>query len=337
MPASKFDIITVGGAVRDITFYTDEGELIRNRKDPTKQSLLAFEYGAKIRLKKVHFSFGGGATNAGVCFSRLGLKTASIIKIADDDHGKAIAENLKKQGVDTRFIQYCKKYPSGFSFILEDENTKEHIVFSFRGANETLSLAPKDLAGKRTAWIYSSSISKDNWGPVADAILAKVKKDKVKWAWNPGNKQLSAGKKGLKKYLEHLEVLSLNKDECIELAMSDPQYKKKGAKFLNNVDNLLHILYDWGPKNVLLTDGRNGAYVYNGKAIFYSGGNLSKPKDTTGAGDSFSSSFVGGLFIFKGDIERALRLAKMNASSVVSKVGAQNGLLTIKELKKKIK
>jgi len=40
----KYDIITIGGATEDITFYTKEGVLIDNKKDVLRQKLLAFEY-----------------------------------------------------------------------------------------------------------------------------------------------------------------------------------------------------------------------------------------------------------------------------------------------------
>jgi sugar/nucleoside kinase (ribokinase family) len=50
-------------------------------------------------------------------------------------------------------------------------------------------------------------------------------------------------------------------------------------------------------------------------------------KDTAGAGDAFGSTFVAGLQIFHFDLVKALRLATINSGSVVSRVGAQVGLL----------
>ena len=46
----KNDFITIGGATEDITFYTTEGVVIDNSKDLLRQKLLAFEYGAKIKI-----------------------------------------------------------------------------------------------------------------------------------------------------------------------------------------------------------------------------------------------------------------------------------------------
>ena len=65
----KYDIITIGGVTEDINFCTHEGVLIKNKKDVLRQELLAFEFGAKIKIKESHSTFGGGAANTAVCFA----------------------------------------------------------------------------------------------------------------------------------------------------------------------------------------------------------------------------------------------------------------------------
>ena len=56
--------------------------------------------------------------------------------------------------------------------------------------------------------------------------------------------------------------------------------------------------------------------------------------NTTGAGDAFGSSLVSGLITYKGDVKKALHLAIVRSNYVVRKVGAQEGLLSKKELTK---
>ena len=50
-------------------------------------------------------------------------------------------------------------------------------------------------------------------------------------------------------------------------------------------------------------------------------------------GDAFGSSFVAGLELYKGDIQKAMNLAARNSASVVSMLGAQAGLLRKKDIK----
>ena len=135
----KYDFITIGGATEDITFYTHEGLMIANRKDILRQKLLAFEYGTKIKIDHSNSTFGGGAANAAVCFSRLGFKAAALVAVGDDERGGKITANLKKEKVDTNLVQKIKGVESGYSFILTGLDS-EHIVFSNRGANSQLSI-----------------------------------------------------------------------------------------------------------------------------------------------------------------------------------------------------
>jgi len=53
--------------------------------------------------------------------------------------------------------------------------------------------------------------------------------------------------------------------------------------------------------------------------------------DNLGAGDAFFSSFIAGRILEKG-YEACLQMAVANAGSVITQVGAQQGLLTSDEL-----
>lgn len=327
----KYDVITIGGATEDITFFTKEGLMVANREDILRQKLLAFEYGTKIKIDSSRYTFGGGAANAAICLSALGLKVASVISIGDDERGRKILGNLKKHNIDTKFVQKNQNMESGFSFLLIGQN-HEHIVFSNRAANNELKIKSYQLNFlKDTKWIYLSSLSGE-WKEDLENIF-KIKETKI--AWNPGHVQLAAGAGSIKKYLAETDLLILNKDEAIELVVSDKEYKNKPIKFLNNIENLLKIIKSWCAGLVVITNGGYGTDVYDGAKIYRQPAiRAKKVADTTGVGDAFGSSFLAGLQIYDGNIKKALLLAAKNSSSVVTKQGAQNGLLTIKDFKK---
>lgn len=328
----KYDIITIGGATEDITFYTIEGVLIDNKKDVLRQKLLAFEYGAKIKIDKAHSSFGGGAANTAVSFSRLGFKVACIIAVGNDNRGKRILANLKKQKVDIKLVQKIKNKETGFSFLLVGPNN-EHIVFSNRAANNQLRIKNYELRIlKKTKWVYLTSLS-GKWQEVLENVFS-VKKTKI--VWNPGHIQLKAGVKKIKRFLKNTAVLFVNKDEAIELVMSDSKYKSKGNKYLNNIKNLLISLKDIGSEIVVITSGKKGADAYDGNKFYHQ--DILKEKrrvDTTGVGDAFNSSFIAGLELYNGDIQPAMKLGAKNTASVIGQQGAQNGLISIKQENKK--
>ena len=99
----KYDIVTIGGATQDITFYTDELMVIDNpKKDPLRKKLAAFEYGAKIPVREIFVGRGGGATNTASTFASLGLKAATLLRVGNDKEGKAVIADLKSKGIQTK-------------------------------------------------------------------------------------------------------------------------------------------------------------------------------------------------------------------------------------------
>ncbi len=90
-----YDIVTIGGAMRDIYFYTDEGLIIDNPKDPLREKLIAFELGAKIYIKEVYLGAGGGASNTAAGMARLGLKIATITRVGQDREGDELIKDMK--------------------------------------------------------------------------------------------------------------------------------------------------------------------------------------------------------------------------------------------------
>jgi len=324
----KYDVITIGGATEDITFYTREGIVVNNKKDILRQKLLAFEHGAKIKIDKSYSTFGGGAANTAVNFSRLGFKVASLIAIGNDERGKRVLKNLKKHKVDTKLVQKIKELATGFSFILINP---EKIVFSNRAANSELGIRNKELGSLGNAkWAYITSLS-GKWEEVLKKIFS-VKDIKV--AWNPGHIQLNNGVKKIGSFLKKTNVLCLNKDEAIELVASDSKHKNKGNAFLNKTRNLLIALKNIGPSIVVITSGKQGADAYDGNRFYHQAILKEKRRvDTTGVGDAFNSTFVAGLELYDGDIKLAMKLGVKNTASVISQQGAQNGLLSILDLR----
>ncbi|MBN1779387.1 MAG: carbohydrate kinase family protein [Candidatus Buchananbacteria bacterium] len=335
----KFDIVTFGGAVKDITFYTDQGKLFATPNNLTAQKMLAFEYGGKINAKEFYHNLGGGASNTGVSFSRLRLKTAVVVRLGKDEDGKEIIAKFKKEKIDTDFIQFDQKEHTGVSFILGvDKKDREHVAFLMRGANNNLTFPTNQENKLQAKWIYLSSLSGSGWQKTLKLLFthAKNENQNIKIAWNPGILQLQAGKKVIGRYLKQTDVLIVNKDEAIELVLSGVKIGRRNPNYLNKPLYLLNILSEWGPKVVIITDGEKGAWVFDGKKIYHQKVKKSKVLDTTGVGDAFASAFIAGLIYNRGNLDQALSWGMVNSASVCTQVGAQMGLLTLDEIKKKV-
>jgi sugar/nucleoside kinase (ribokinase family) len=153
-----------------------------------------------------------------------------------------------------------------------------------------------------------------NWIPIVRKVVASG----ARIAWNPGGGQLQQLIE-LKKFLPKVEIFMLNRDEALE-------FKK-----LKDIKSLIKHIQGLGPKIVVITDGRNGAYVYDGNKYYFMKARRTKSVDTIGVGDAFNAAFTAGLIHGK-TVRQALEWGIKNAASVVSTIGAQNGILTKRKI-----
>ncbi len=92
-----------------------------------------------------------------------------------------------------------------------------------------------------------------------------------------------------------------------------------------------------GPRIVVITNGEEGAYCLDQENNWWFMPALNtKAFERTGAGDAFASGFLSAIF-YQQPIEVALAWGAINASSVVTQIGAHAGLLTREEIETRIK
>lgn len=321
-----FDVITIGAATRDAfvkssEFYIEKERHVRGGRE------LAMPLGAKIEIKKIIFTTGGGATNTAVTFARQGFKTTTVLAVGDDVSGRAIREELKKERIDTRFFVVKKQWSTAYSILLHPEGG-ERTVLVYRGASEHLSEKEIKWHDMKTQWFSLSSLAGNM--RLLSHVLTHAKKDKSAVAYNPGGKELIK-KNSLGRLLGNIAVLIVNREEA-SLLTGIPSSKagsmlKKMGEFCRGIN--------------VITDARNGVWVSDGKKI-YKGGIYRERRiaDRTGAGDAFASGFVAGLMrhcaaeklppahLPEGAITYAIRLGSANATAKVEGIGAKFGLLT---------
>jgi sugar/nucleoside kinase (ribokinase family) len=247
----------------------------------------------------------------------LGLKTTALVRLGNDDNGRRVLKNLKDNKVDTAWIKIDPKAGTAFSVVITvDNEAKEHIAFIHRGANALLTESDLPLSKIDADWFYVTSLPKFGW----EDIMAKLAKTKKNIVWNPGKEQLRQLAK-LKKHLKGIKVFLVNRDEALE-------FKK-----LKDVKGLLKYIKDLGPEQVVITDGKNGAYVFDGKKYYFMKALSAKAVNTLGVGDAFGSALTAAL-VYGKNIKQALAWGMKNSASVVSQIGAQKGILTLRQIKK---
>ncbi len=306
----KFDVITIGAAVRDVFLASDKFSSIKSAKSKTG-AFECMELGAKIELEKITLTTGGGATNAAATFGSLGFKTACIAKIGDDAPGRDVLEGLKKFKVNTKLIKQIPKGQTAYSTILTMMDG-ERTVLVYRGVSS--SFKSSDIAWKalwKTKWVYLTSLGGNM--TLAKKIIEHAHSHKIKVAWNPGSGELKKGFKSFEPLLSKIDILNMNLEEAQLLT------KQKGVK------KILKKLSSIG-KVRIITDGTKGAHILKDDLYTKSKTSGTKGISRTGAGDAFGSGFLAG-YIKHDDIKIAAKIGTLNAESVIESFGAKNGIL----------
>lgn len=317
-----FDVITIGGATRDIFFRFDDLLVAENSKSPTGL-YLQIPYGAKKVSKDTFYSYGGGAVNTAVCFSRLGLKSASVCNIGKEGTGSLVIDYLKNEKVATMLVRRDSTLHTGLSIFILGKDS-EHTGFLERGANSHL-LIERISKLKKTKWFYITSLTGSS-AKILPEIFSFAARHRIKIAFNPGSTQLAESYHGLKKYIEQSDVLILNREEAESLTFSRDKKNYASEK------QLLSAVQNMGAKISVVTEDGKGSYARGEGKDWHVRAFSTKVVDTAGAGDSYGATFVA--FVIKGyTIRQAMTAAAVNSASVVSKLGAGDGLLSYNELK----
>lgn len=282
---------------------------------------ISMRFGDKIPYKKLTVVSGvGNAPNASVSAARLGLSSACISHIGDDQHGRDCIDNLEKNNVNTSLVQIQKGFDTNYHFVMSFD-AERTILIKHAEFNYDFPSIMKGITAPR--WIYFSSVAPNSLHYHEQILDYLQKHPETKLAFQPGTFQINLGAEKLKELYEHTEVFFCNKEESQKILHTDE----------SDILTLLQKMHKLGPKIVCITDGPEGAYAYNGTTAWFHPiyPDPAPPVERTGAGDSFSSTFTAALALGK-SVPEALSWGPVNSMNVVQHIGAQEGLLTRGEL-----
>jgi len=317
--AVKIDVLSIGDAYIDAFIkLNDENASVEDREGSPK---LVMDYASKIPFDHSEVVEGvGNAANAAVSIARLGEGVGLIANVGGDNWGRDVILALGREGVDTRHVRINPGNKTSYHYILWYKADRtiliKHEPYNYHFPHVKPSETP--------SWVYLTSVAEnalEYHDDIADWLDANPA---IKLAFQPGTYQMKFGVERLKRIYRRVGILFLNREEAVKVG---------GGKHedLNDLFDKLHVL---GPKVVCITDGPDGAYASDGHNRYKMPNypDPAPPLERTGAGDAFASTFLAATI--KGlNIEEALRWAPINSMSVVQKVGAQAGLLTLDELK----
>ena len=318
MKKNSIDILAIGDIVVDDFIKIDEAEVIKDKKNTLK---LQLDFGKKVPYINSNILYGvGNSPNAAVAGARLGLKTALLTNLGNDDYADKSIASLEENNVMT---DYCKKNPhhnTNYHYVLWHEHERTILIKHYAYPIRKLKF------NQDIKWIYLSSLGEYAEDFHFDIIKYLKKNPDIKLAFQPGTFQIRLGLDKLSELYKRCEYFCCNVEEAQELLSTN----KRDVKYL------LNEIAKYGPKIITITDGGEGAYLRDhlGNTFFLPPyPDRETPKERTGAGDAFTSTMLS--FIAMGlDETEAILYAPINSMNVVQYIGAQEGLLSLPEIKK---
>jgi ribokinase len=248
--------------------------------------------------------FGGKGANQAIIAAHCGAEVHFVGKLGRDLFGDSIAENFKKLGIDSEYVERSDT-PNGVAHIWVDANGENRIII-IPGANH-------EIESKKAIEAIESIA-----GLAVVVAQCEIKQEVTLAAFS------AAKKRGCVTILNPAPYQPLSKEL---LAVTDwiipneTEFKELHGQAPTSDD----VLKSFRPgKNSIVTLGSEGA------VLITSEGNLTRvsaPKvnavDTTGAGDAFVGVFAFGLASGKNP-EDAMKLGIKVASMSVTRKGAQS-------------
>ncbi|QIC06408.1 ribokinase [Brevibacillus sp. 7WMA2] len=278
--------------------------------------------GETISGDHVHFIPGGKGANQAVACARLGAQTSMIGSLGRDAFGDSLEQAMKQEGIQVSTIKRVENAQTGIASILLAEGDNQIIVVA--GANAHTSMTDVDLHADtvKAADIVLLQLEIPIETVVHTAKLAKEAGKTV--ILNPAPAQ-----KLPDELFGYIDVMTPNESELYLLTGLEQNQATDKATTLSAAMKALHAK---GVKHVVTTLGATGsAYLMNGETFGTIASHKVQVVDTTGAGDSYNAGLAYALASGQ-SIPEAVEFASIVSALAVTKLGAQQGMPTMKEV-----
>ena len=220
-------------------------------------------------------------------------------------------DRLKQENVGTDFISIQPGKKTNYHYVLWYHDDRTILV-----KHESFNYELPEIGEPK--WLYLSSLGEttlEYHHQIAQYLKAHPS---VSLAFQPGTFQMKLGREALSDLYQASSIFFCNVQEAEKILGIDTL----------GIEELLKRMKALGPRTVVITDGPNGAYAYDGTNIYQQlpYPDPKPPFERTGAGDAFASTTVSALALGN-DLPTALQWGAVNSMSVVQQVGAQKGLL----------
>ncbi|MGB3182732.1 MAG: adenosine kinase [Cyclobacteriaceae bacterium] len=314
--AKKYDVYGIGNALVDLEFevtdkFFEENEIEKGMMtlvDEDRQRTLM----AAIKGRQVKKQSGGSAANTIIAVNQFGGKTFYSCKVGNDDLGKFYHNDLAEAGVDSNLNpDNLPKGVTGKCLVMVTPDA-ERTMNTFLGITSDYSVKEIDEAAlKDSSYVYIEGylITSDNGREAMLQAKRLAEKNGVKTALTFSDPSMvKYFKDGLTEVVgASVDLLFCNEEEATLFT---------GKEDLMEAREELKKL----AKTFCITQGSNGAMIFDGDTFIDIEPYKVKAIDSNGAGDMFAGAFLYGI-THGHSYAQAGKIASLASSRVVAKFG----------------
>ena len=288
--------------------------------------MISDDYDADNSCNKYSRYFGGSPANITMNIKRLGGNPIISASVGNDRLGEFLINNLKKNNINTEFIN---KVNNSTSMVLVTKSKETPLPIFYRSADYNLEYN-EDIGSilKNSKIVHFSCwpISQKKSRKVIEKVIEEARKNNVLIGFDPNYHEMiwEEGHDGIE-YIKNL----IGKLDIIKPSEVDAERIFGPDTPENHVDKFIQC----GAKLVIMTLGKDGAIVSNGTETIKFKTLATEVVDTTGAGDAFWGGFYTAL-TSNYPLKEALNIGFATSAFKLRHVGAIAELTSIKELKK---
>lgn len=274
------------------------------------------EVGENLTGTTYGYANGGKGANQATALARLGAETKMIGKVADDENGRQLIDNLVKNGIDVSGVS-TDGTQTGLAVIILDGEGRNRIVV-YEGANAEIDA--DEAADCITDELDLLLVQFETDEKVVAECVNKAVKNNIVTVIDCGPAKNFALEK-----MQGATVITPNESETKALTGIYPDTE-------TDVLEASKILLERSKaKYAVLKLGERGCSVWDGKTLRLMPPYPTKVVDTTAAGDCFTAAMALE-FIRSGDIYAACDMGNRAGSIAVSRMGADASVPTVEEL-----
>ncbi len=295
----------------------------------TSVDIYPLQYGLGLEDVQTFQKFlGGSATNVSIAAARHGLKSAIITRTGEDPFGKYIHKELKRLGVDDRFVSSVPELltPVVFCEIFPPDNFPLYFYRKPKAPDLVINVDELDLAAISDAKIYWSTVTGLSDEPSRSAHFAawkargKKKHTVLDLDYRPMFWENPAqATEQIAQALQYVTVAVGNKEEC-EVAVGESIPERAADALLERGVEL--AIVKQGPKGVMAKTRDEMVEVAPHQVEVLNG---------LGAGDGFGGALCYGLLNGL-SLEEMLRFANIAGAIVATRLECSTAMPTTAEV-----